>query len=125
MKYEEIWEGFCSRSMLQGHAPGANFLCVYQRFHGYTNFILGSRISTLQNVPQYLTSCGNKLRGQIEPPRVYKMSLEHAPGTKPLVCVGLKRPLNYVHATAMYKSGTGTRGQGHPDACVRTWVLGM
>ena len=30
-------EGFCSRSMLQGHAPGAKFLRVYQRFHGYTS----------------------------------------------------------------------------------------
>ena len=30
-------EGFCSRSMLQGHAPGANFLRVYQRFHGYNS----------------------------------------------------------------------------------------
>ena len=29
-------EGFCSRSMLQGHAPGAKLLRVYQRFHGYT-----------------------------------------------------------------------------------------
>ena len=25
---------------------------------------------------------------------------------------------------AVYKSGTGTRGQGHRDACVRTWDLG-
>ena len=24
----------------------------------------------------------------------------------------------------MYKSGTGTRGQGHWDACVGTWDLG-
>ena len=24
----------------------------------------------------------------------------------------------------MYKSGTGTRGQGHRDACVGTWDLG-
>ena len=24
----------------------------------------------------------------------------------------------------MYKSGTGTRGRGHRDACVRTWDLG-
>jgi len=30
-------EGFCSRSMLQGHAPGAQLLRVYQRFHGYTS----------------------------------------------------------------------------------------
>ena len=30
-------EGFCSRSMLQGHAPGAKLLRVYQRFHGYTS----------------------------------------------------------------------------------------
>ena len=29
-------EGFCSRSMLQGQAPGAKLLHVYQRFHGYT-----------------------------------------------------------------------------------------
>ena len=25
---------------------------------------------------------------------------------------------------AVYKSGTGTRGQGHWDACVGTWDLG-
>ena len=24
----------------------------------------------------------------------------------------------------MYKSGTGTRGRGHRDACVGTWDLG-
>ena len=30
-------EGFCSRSTLQGHAPGAKLLRVYQRFHGYTS----------------------------------------------------------------------------------------
>ena len=24
----------------------------------------------------------------------------------------------------MYKSGTGTRGQGHRDACMGTWDLG-
>ena len=30
-------EGFCSRSMLQGYAPGAKLLRVYQRFHGYTS----------------------------------------------------------------------------------------
>ena len=30
-------EGFCSQSMLQGHARGANFLRVYQQFHGYTS----------------------------------------------------------------------------------------
>ena len=30
-------ERFCSRSMLQGHAPGAKLLRVYQRFHGYTS----------------------------------------------------------------------------------------
>ena len=30
-------EGFCSRSMLQGHASGAKLLRVYQRFHGYTS----------------------------------------------------------------------------------------
>lgn len=31
-------EGSCSRSMLQGHAPGAELLREYQRFHGYTSF---------------------------------------------------------------------------------------
>ena len=30
-------EGFCSRSMFQGHAAGAKLLRVYQRFHGYTS----------------------------------------------------------------------------------------
>ena len=30
-------EGFCSRSMLQGHAPSAKLLRVYQRFHGYAS----------------------------------------------------------------------------------------
>ena len=30
-------EGFFSRSMLQGHAPGAKLLRVYQRFHGHTS----------------------------------------------------------------------------------------
>ena len=25
----------------------------------------------------------------------------------------------------MYKSGTGTRGRGHRDACVGTWDLGL
>ena len=25
---------------------------------------------------------------------------------------------------AVYKSGTGTRGQGHRDACVGTWDVG-
>ena len=25
---------------------------------------------------------------------------------------------------ALYKSGTGTRGQGHRDACVGTWDVG-
>ena len=29
-------EEFCSRSMLQGHSPGAKLLHVYQRFYGYT-----------------------------------------------------------------------------------------
>ena len=29
--------GFCSRSMLQGHAAGTKLLRVYQRFHGYTS----------------------------------------------------------------------------------------
>ena len=27
-------------------------------------------------------------------------------------------------SAAVYKSGTGTRGQGHWDACVGTWDLG-
>ena len=27
-------------------------------------------------------------------------------------------------ALAVYKSGTGTRGQGHRDACVGTWDVG-
>ena len=27
-------------------------------------------------------------------------------------------------AEAVYKSGTGTRGRGHRDACVGTWDLG-
>ena len=27
-------------------------------------------------------------------------------------------------STAVYKSGTGTRGRGHRDACVGTWDLG-
>ena len=27
-------------------------------------------------------------------------------------------------AMAVYKSGTGTRGRGHRDACVGTWDLG-
>ena len=27
-------------------------------------------------------------------------------------------------STAVYKSGTGTRGWGHRDACVGTWDLG-
>ena len=26
--------------------------------------------------------------------------------------------------TAVYKSGTGTRGRGHRDACVGTWDVG-
>ena len=30
-------KGFCSRSMLQGHAHGAKLLRVYQWFHGYTS----------------------------------------------------------------------------------------
>ena len=30
-------EGFCSRSMLQGHVPWAKLLRVYQWFHGYTS----------------------------------------------------------------------------------------
>ena len=30
-------EGFCSLSMLQGHAAGAKLLRVYQRSHGYTS----------------------------------------------------------------------------------------
>ena len=30
-------EGFCSRSMFQGHTLGAKLLRVYQRFHGYTS----------------------------------------------------------------------------------------
>ena len=30
-------EGFCSRSMLQGHAPVAKLLRVYQGVHGYTS----------------------------------------------------------------------------------------
>ena len=28
------------------------------------------------------------------------------------------------HVRAVYKSGTGTRGRGHRDACVGTWDLG-
>ena len=28
------------------------------------------------------------------------------------------------HFQAVYKSGTGTRGQGHRDACVGTWDVG-
>ena len=30
-------EGFCSRSMLQGHSPQAKLLRVYQRFHECTS----------------------------------------------------------------------------------------
>ena len=30
-------KGFWSPSMLQGYAPGAQLLRVYQRFHGYTS----------------------------------------------------------------------------------------
>ena len=30
-------EGFCSQSMLQGYAPGAKLLRVYQRSHWYTS----------------------------------------------------------------------------------------
>ena len=33
----DSYEGFYSRSMLQGHDPGAKLLRVYQRFHGYTS----------------------------------------------------------------------------------------
>ena len=31
---------------------------------------------------------------------------------------------NSGNGRAVYKSGTGTRGQGHWDACVGTWDLG-
>ena len=31
---------------------------------------------------------------------------------------------HYGSKTAVYKSGTGTRGRGHRDACVGTWDLG-
>ena len=33
--------------------------------------------------------------------------------------------LRYVGKWAVYKSGTGTRGRGHRDACVGTWDVGM
>ena len=29
-----------------------------------------------------------------------------------------------MYSVAVYKSGTGTRGRGHRDACVGTWDLG-
>ena len=32
--------------------------------------------------------------------------------------------LRTTSAMAVYKSGTGTRGRGHRDACVGTWDLG-
>ena len=37
-----------------------------------------------------------------------------------MLCV-IWLPCNF---RAVYKSGTGTRGRGHRDACVRTWDLG-
>ena len=37
---------------------------------------------------------------------------------------GLTRAFKTVFKTAVYKSGTGTRGQGHRDVCVGTWDLG-
>ena len=32
--------------------------------------------------------------------------------------------MNVAFVWAVYKSGTGTRGRGHRDACVGTWDLG-
>ena len=32
---------------------------------------------------------------------------------------------HHLRSLAVYKSGTGTRGWGHRDACVGTWDLGM
>ena len=39
-----------------------------------------------------------------------------------LICLKKKRVVMIV--LAVYKSGTGTRGRGHRDACVGTWDLG-
>ena len=90
--------------LLPEHAPGARSgskapPCVPTISWVY--FILGSRISTPQNAPRYLTGLNiwEKDPGEIE--RTWKrsllctdrckMSLEHAPGAKALVCIGLNK----------------------------------
>ena len=40
-------------------------------------------------------------------------------------CTGRVASVTSIHVSlAVYKSGTGTRGRGHRDACVGTWDLG-
>ena len=53
-------EGFCSWNMLQGHAPGAKLLRLYQRVHGYTS---SSWIITEMNHPTWFTPCSWPLKG--------------------------------------------------------------
>ena len=48
-------EGFCSRSMVQGHTPVAKLLRVYQPFHGYTSSSGAEFPPRKMNAPQYLT----------------------------------------------------------------------
>ena len=97
-------EGLCSRSMLQGHDPGAKVLRVCQRFHRYTSssgaeFPPRKMLHDIYPVKYLGASSRGKLSELENPPSVLvctdtsKMNLEHAPGAKPLVCIGLKGDL--------------------------------
>ena len=87
-------EGFCSRSMVQGHALGTKLLRVYQRFHEYTSSS-GAEFPPRKMLHNIF---GSKLPGQIE--RTWKRSLVctdtckiyetgACSGSKPLVCISL------------------------------------
>ena len=78
--------------MLQAHTPGAKLLRVYQRFNGYTSspgaeFPPRKMLHDTQQVKCFGASSWGKL-SELE--NACKMSLEHAPGAKPLVCIGLR-----------------------------------
>ena len=69
-------------------------------------FILGSRISTPQNAPRYLTGLNiweqapganwANWKRSLVCTDTCKVSLEHDPGAKPLVCIGLKSDIIFI-----------------------------
>ena len=89
----KLMRDFAPGALLQGHAPGAKLLRVYQRFHGILhpreqNFH-PAKCSTIFNRLNVWEQAPGANRANLKTlPRVY-WHVQNDPGAKPLVCFGL------------------------------------